>query len=79
MAGMMAVVADSDEEAEYLFTSVQQQFINMRSGVNRPFARPVDDLSKVCTAADQTMLAHILRYAMVGSKTNSNRQTKPIY
>lgn len=68
MAGVMAVVADTDEEAEYLFTSVQQQFINMRRGVNRPFARPVDDLSQVCSAADQAMLSHILRYAAVGSQ-----------
>lgn len=68
MAGLMAVVADSDEEAKYLFTSVQQQFMNMRKGLNRPFARPVDDLSKICSAADQGMLSNILRYAMVGSK-----------
>ena len=68
MAGLMAVVADSDEEAEYLFTSVQQQFMNMRKGANRPFARPVDDISTICTAADQAMLSNILRYAMVGSK-----------
>ncbi len=68
MAGLMAVVADSDEEAQYLFTSVQQQFMNMRRGTNRPFARPVDDISKICTAADQGMLSNILRYAMVGSK-----------
>ena len=68
MAGLMAVVADSDEEAEYLFTSVQQQFMNLRRGVNRAFARPVDDISKICTAADQAMLSNILRYAMVGSK-----------
>ena len=68
MAGLMAVVADSDEEAQYLFTSVQQQFMNLRRGVNRPFARPVDDLSAICTEAEQGMLSHILRYAMVGSK-----------
>jgi luciferase family oxidoreductase group 1 len=67
MAGVMVVVADTDEEAMYLFTSVQQQFMNMRRGVNRPFSRPVDDLSQICTAADQAMLSHILRYAVVGS------------
>jgi luciferase family oxidoreductase group 1 len=68
MAGVMAVVADTDEEAAFLFTSVQQQFMNLRRGVNRPFARPVDDLSQICTEADQAMLSHILRYAVVGSK-----------
>jgi luciferase family oxidoreductase group 1 len=68
MAGLMAVVADTDEEAKYLFTSVQQQFMNLRRGVNRPFARPVDDISKICTPADQAMLQNILRYALVGSK-----------
>ncbi|WP_339724337.1 LLM class flavin-dependent oxidoreductase [uncultured Paraglaciecola sp.] len=68
MAGLMAVVADTDEEANYLFSSVQQQFMNLRLGVNRPFARPVDDISTICTAADQAMLMNILRYAMVGSK-----------
>jgi luciferase family oxidoreductase group 1 len=67
MAGLMVVVADTDEEAKYLFTSVQQQFMNMRRGINRPFARPVSDLSTICTDADQAMLAHILRYALVGS------------
>ncbi|MFT6414287.1 MAG: luciferase family oxidoreductase group 1 [Glaciecola sp.] len=67
MAGVMAVVADTDEEAKYLFTSVQQQFMNMRRGVNRPFAKPVDDLSQICTDADQAMLSHLLRYALVGS------------
>lgn len=67
-AGLMAVVADSDAEAQYLFTSVQQQFMNLRRGVNRPFARPIDDINSICTAADQAMLANILRYALVGSK-----------
>ncbi|WP_299082232.1 LLM class flavin-dependent oxidoreductase [uncultured Paraglaciecola sp.] len=68
MAGVMAVVADTDAEAEYLFSSVQQQFMNLRRGVNRPFARPVDDITAICTAADLAMLNHILRYAVVGSK-----------
>ena len=68
MAGLMAVIADSDEEAKYLFTSVQQQFMNMRKGANRPFARPVDDISRICSVTDQAMLSNILRYAMVGSK-----------
>ncbi len=69
MAGVMAVVADSDDEAEYWFTSVKQQFMNMRRGLNKPFAKPVKDLSQICTAEDEFMLANVLRYALVGSKS----------
>jgi luciferase family oxidoreductase group 1 len=68
MAGVMAVVADTDEEANYLFSSVQQQFINLRRGVNRPFAAPVADMGPYWTPAEQAMLAHTLQYAIVGSK-----------
>lgn len=69
MAGVMAVVADTDDEAEYWFTSVKQQFMNMRRGLNKPFAKPVKDFSQICTAEDEFMLANVLRYALVGSKS----------
>ncbi|WJG10115.1 LLM class flavin-dependent oxidoreductase [Aliiglaciecola sp. LCG003] len=68
MAGVMAVVADTDEEAKFLFTSVQQQFVNMRRGLNKPFARPVDDMSPYWSASEQAMVEHTLQYALVGSK-----------
>lgn len=74
MAGVMAVVADTDEEAQYLFTSVQQQFINLRRGVNRPFATPVDDMGPYWTPAEQAMLAHTLQYAIVGSKHTAEQK-----
>lgn len=74
MAGVMAIVADTDEEAQFLFTSVQQQFINLRRGVNQAFARPVDDITSLCTAAEKSMLAHTLQFAIVGSKQTASRQ-----
>jgi luciferase family oxidoreductase group 1 len=74
MAGVMAVVADTDEEANYLFTSVQQQFINLRRGINRPFATPVDDMGSYWTPAEQAMLSHTLQYAIVGSKHTAEQK-----
>lgn len=74
MAGMMAVVADSDEEAAFLFTSVQQQFINLRKGVNKPFARPVDDMTPHWSETERQMLAHTLRHAVVGSPKKAKEQ-----
>ena len=55
MAGLIAVVADNDGKTEYLFTPVLQQLMNMGKGVNRPFAKPVDDITSIYTAATQAM------------------------
>ena len=68
MAGVMVVIAETDEEAELLFTSVKQQFMDMRRGLNRPFAKPMPNFDEYCTAADEAMLSNVLRYALVGSK-----------
>ncbi len=68
MAGVMVVIAETDEEAEWLFTSVKQQFMNMRRGLNKPFAKPMYNFSEYCTATDEAMLSSVLRYALVGSK-----------
>lgn len=68
MAGVMVVIAETDEEAEWLFTSVKQQFMNMRRGLNKPFAKPMHNFNEYCTATDEAMLSSILRYALVGSK-----------
>jgi luciferase family oxidoreductase group 1 len=76
MAGVMAVVADTDEEAQYLFSSVQQQFVNLRRGVNRPFSLPVDDMSPYWSAAEKNMVEHTLQYAIVGSKQTAQEKLK---
>ena len=65
---VMVVIAETDEEAELLFTSVKQQFMNMRRGLNRPFAKPMPNFDEYCTATDEAMLSNVLRYALVGSK-----------
>jgi len=68
MAGVMIVLADTDEEASYLFTSVQQKFKQMRSGGNTPFPRPVDSMDRRWSPADKQMVDHVLKFALVGSK-----------
>lgn len=74
MAGVMAVVADTDEEARYLFSSVQQQFVNLRRSINRPFPRPVDNMTPYWSATEQAMIAHTLQYAIVGSAQSARAQ-----
>jgi luciferase family oxidoreductase group 1 len=68
MAGIMVVLADSEAEAKYLFTSVQQKFQQMRTGANTPFPKPVDSMENRWSMTDKQMVDHVLHYALVGTK-----------
>lgn len=67
MAGVMVVLADTDEEATRLFTSVQQKFRQMRTGENTPLPAPVDSMEGLWNDAEKMMVQHVLKYAMVGT------------
>ncbi|CAM3207339.1 LLM class flavin-dependent oxidoreductase [Asticcacaulis taihuensis] len=67
MVGVMGVAADSDAEAEYLYTSMQQSFANLRRNVRVPFPRPSYDAVADLKPEEAAMIDHMLRYAMVGS------------
>jgi len=67
MVGVMGVAAETDADAQHMFTSSQQQFINLRRNVRRPFPRPVDSMEGVWTDIERIGVEHTLRYAVVGS------------
>jgi luciferase family oxidoreductase group 1 len=68
MVGVMGVAADTDAEAELLYTSMQQSFANLRRNVRVPFPKPSYDAVADLTPDERVMIDHMLRYAMVGSK-----------
>jgi luciferase family oxidoreductase group 1 len=74
MVGVMASVADSDAEAARLFTSAQQQFVNLRRNVRRPFPRPVDSMDDFWSEIERIGVEHTLRYAIVGSPDTAARK-----
>ena len=51
MLGLNVVAADSDAEARRLFTSLQQAFLNLRTGRPSPLPPPVDDIEARFAAA----------------------------
>lgn len=67
MAGVMGSVAPTDEEAEYHFTSAQQQFVNLRRNVRGQFPKPVKDMESFWSPMEKLNVEHTLRYAVVGS------------
>jgi luciferase family oxidoreductase group 1 len=67
MVGVMGAIAPTDEEAQYHFTSAQQQFVNLRRNVRAPFPRPVEDMESFWSPMEKLNVEHTLRYAVVGS------------
>ena len=67
MVGVMGSLADTDEEAQYHFTSAEQQFVNLRRNVRGPFPRPRKDMDDFWTPMEKLNVEHTLRYAVVGS------------
>ncbi|HEX4271320.1 MAG TPA: LLM class flavin-dependent oxidoreductase [Rhizomicrobium sp.] len=67
MLGLSVVVAQTDAQAQRLFTSTQQAVINLRSGRPGPLPPPVDDIEAVTDGRGQLLLESVLRLAVVGS------------
>jgi luciferase family oxidoreductase group 1 len=64
-AGVFA--ADTDAEAQRLFTSAQQQFMNLRRGRPSPLPPPVDSMDPLWTPVERAGVARALACAVVGS------------
>ena len=68
MLGLNVIAADTDEDAAWLFTSLQQAFVNMRTGKPGPLPPPVDPKSLTVDPMVQGMLREVLARAVVGSR-----------
>jgi luciferase family oxidoreductase group 1 len=73
MAGIGVFAAETDVEARRLFTSLQQQFVNLRRGRPGPVPPPVDSMDGLWTAAEKAGVEHSLAYAIVGSPETVGR------
>jgi alkanesulfonate monooxygenase SsuD/methylene tetrahydromethanopterin reductase-like flavin-dependent oxidoreductase (luciferase family) len=61
------LAADTDAEATRMFTSIQQQFVNLRRGAAGPLPPPVDSIDAICSAAELDGLASALSCSFVGT------------
>ncbi|TKI08615.1 luciferase-like monooxygenase [Martelella alba] len=61
------VAADSERDARFLFTSMQQQFINLRRGRPGPLPAPVEHIDALWSAGEQYGVEQALRMSVVGS------------
>lgn len=60
------VAADTEREARFLFTSMQQQFINLRRGKPGPLPAPVENMDNLWTPSEQYGVQQALSMSLVG-------------
>jgi luciferase family oxidoreductase group 1 len=61
------IVADTDQEAAYLFTTLQQMFIGMMRGRRGLMPGPIDNIEDFWSPAEKVQISHMLSCAFVGS------------
>lgn len=66
MVGIMGVAADTDEEANYLFTSMQQSFVALRRNARGRFPPPVKSMDGLWSDDEKIFVDHAMTYAVVG-------------
>ncbi|HKK45122.1 MAG TPA: LLM class flavin-dependent oxidoreductase [Balneolaceae bacterium] len=62
------VAADTDEEAEWLATSLKQMFMGVVTGERKPMPPPVDDMSGIWTPRQRAAVQQMLSCSFIGSK-----------
>jgi luciferase family oxidoreductase group 1 len=73
MLGINVIAAATDVEAKRLFSSLQQAFINIRSGRPGRLPPPVDDMEGVLGSTGRAILDQALSCSLVGSPETVRR------
>jgi len=74
MVGVNVVLADSDEQARHLLTSLQLRFHGIRTGARGPLPRPVVRIEDVLSPQAIAGVGEMLSVALVGSPTTAREQ-----
>lgn len=66
MVCVNVVAADSERDARFLFTSMQQQFINLRRGKPGPLPAPVENMDNLWSPSEQYGVQQALSMSVIG-------------
>lgn len=67
MVGVNIIAADTDEEAQRLATSMQQQFLNLMRNTPTQLLPPVESMDEIWSEQEKTVLMQQLRTSIIGS------------
>ena len=69
-----AIIADSDEEAQYLSTTQAQVMISITRGRMQPVQPPTDNLQSLLTPREYEMVKQRQKYSLIGSELSVKQQ-----
>jgi luciferase family oxidoreductase group 1 len=80
MVGVNVVCAETDDEAAFLFTSIQQRFLGMQRGQRGPLPRPIDpaQLETMWSPQEKFNVRRMLAASACGSPAAVQRQLSSI-
>jgi luciferase family oxidoreductase group 1 len=76
LAGINVIVADTDEEAEKLFTSLIRMFVGVLTGVREPLQPPTEMTEELNQMFQHPSVNQMLKYSFVGSKPTVKKGVK---
>ena len=78
MMGVNVVAADTDSEAQYLFSSMQQAFANLHRGTRGGLLPPIENMNEYWTPQENMMASHMLTFSLVGSAEKVRKDLKKL-
>lgn len=76
VAGVNVVVAETDEEARRLFTSLQMRFVGMVRGDRGLLQPPIDDIEAYWTPMERMQASRMLACSFIGSPSTVERDLR---
>lgn len=67
MLAVNVIIADSHEEAQYHFSSLQQAFLNTRRGIHTQIPKPVENIQAIWSESEKLSVMHSLACSFVGT------------
>lgn len=78
MVGINAFVADTDEDAHRLASSMQQAFLNIVRGRTGKLSSPVASMDELWSPQEQLYIRNMLRYSVIGGPEAAAKKLRAI-
>ena len=74
MACINVVMAATDEEANFISTSLKQLFMGIITGKRKPLPPPVSDMGTVWNDYEKEFISGMLKYSFIGSPAKIKKE-----